>query len=38
MLAIGFVATGLLPLVTGGHPPEMYSMAYMLILGYWVRR
>src|SRR5256885_4289211 len=34
MVAITFAPSGLAPLVTGGTAPEMYTMAYLLLLPY----
>ncbi|HEX6342520.1 sensor histidine kinase [Umezawaea sp.] len=34
VFAVAFVVTGLAPLFTDGHPPESYTMAFLLILVY----
>lgn len=38
MLAIAFTTTGLAPLVTGSHPPETFTMAFLLVLVYSLSR
>lgn len=34
MVAIAFGTTGLIPVLTGGDPPELYTLAYLLALPY----
>jgi signal transduction histidine kinase len=37
-VAVAFTVSGLAPLATGGQPPDVYSMVYMLLLPYALLR